>query len=1372
MSTLADLLNSVSEAFTGGSTNGKLPPSPQPAWQRAITNPVLGFAEKIVRGVAQEADTKSLTDAFTRINPITAPMRVVQDYQEGGVDKVVNNARTIAGDVAQIPTDIVAAVPGLWALAGLGTKKAFDYDLPGAQGAADATLAIKKFGEENIGEPIAGKKLNDSLLQGDGADVAGSWARLLGGATISAPFNLPKIATNIEAINKIGNAAIQTAEVLTPVIIAKNPSAALMGTSAGVAAGLGVGLEGALGSSDDPEQVKAKLDAFSKSAQDQAAEGIKEGKAIQAGFSTGDDLADAGLVIGLGAASIFAGYKSDLVRRAFTGLTKDETTQVPTGVILKEQGGYAPAPVDWAARKLIGDPHTTWERLSQGLSGAPRNKLARDQGDKFAADMDERYGASIDAKMRHTWDTGELPYSNIKIPAPNDLFTHVKNLDEVKMQDVVRRLNARQEINNRQSNAVADKTLGVKLQAPGTQVADTLFQGITRQRGWDDSKVAHHMSNVSTQDLYKIVNAPMDPAVKQAVDGYRAIMSKIPNYLHEQRGLTKKEAQAFMRQNPHYVANKLVEGKSHLSTNEVKPGQGLIDPGNPFEELPKYLDEVVRFVENNKTVRSFIRVLESKAAQGDTFAKSLIGRKDAKLHESKTASDKTVRYRDDYGVARDIEINDPVLRRALQGLGSPAQLMLLRGQMKTASNIARGFEAGAVGPLAAATGSIFGPTSAMYSMLAGTIYRDARHGAAGWIDKGLQELTKKVFPKDSYFHGAGMRGDPTIAADYAFRVAQGMQAMFAQRAARALKDSIITDGFLSKTLSPQVAQMYADKMSDVFKRSWVSKLQQDGQMGPASLMSVDYSKRYADTLAMLQSPKGVMAKSVAGIGSAYRTLEDVLHILSSAPAASLMAINKNNDAWRTKTLIRNFSGDPGKSGAFSAPAFQKLGKLTAASPWGNIYIQGLMRIGKAFKDDPVATSTGIATLIGMPTALATIHNATSGEYVDPATGKVENYSDYQFNKRSPDRQAGYLYIAKPGLPPEQGFEIPIEPVLGPFKYAAELMQGTRLGLLDGSLFQPGNENLRQALEEAVGKRNSFFGEGSTSRAVAQRSLVPPVPPVWAAGAAAMGVKLRSYGDTSPIPEGRDGGFTNSTAKNPNRSVLGFNEPAWAEEVIASIGADAGRVIYNTLMDSAQMLNEGKGERIVPNVAKKYSQRLGDSTKYVSGPLFESFQTVSPSLEAAGQASKSKLEGMKRLTEAYRDVTGPGGVPTGNMVGNNKRGSQPGPGEAPAVGDPNVMYLAQTIASVYPKLSSSYGGENSDLYTKRAQVANSTRYSPQEKRALMNAYAEQIITNNRRTLMHIQMIERNLSNQFGVQISLDKGIDLKRGMDQFKPLTNY
>lgn len=1365
MSSIAELLNSVSNALNGGRT--ELGPSPQPAWQQAITKPVIGFADKIVRGIAQEADPKSLVDAFTRINPVTAPVRMAQDFNEGGVKQVVDTTRAYAGQVAQIPTDIAAAVPGLWALAGLGTKKAFDYDLPGAQGAADATLAIKKFGEEQIGEPIAGRDLSESLLQGNGVDVAGSWMRLIGGAAINAPIALPRVATSIEAINKVSNTAINAAEILTPVLIAKKPSPGLIGANVGIAGTLATGLEGVLGSSNDPEQIKAKLDAFSKSAQDTATKELEEVKTVQAGL-TGDTTWDTAAIAGLVGVSLFAGYKSDAIYRATTGLLKGETTQVPRGVVFREQIGNRGAPIEWAGRKQLDDPHTVLERVGAVMKGKPFDKGARDAGDRFANSIDERHGAATNAKIEYTYETGEFPNSAIKIMPPNDFFTGVRNADDSVKAEASRYMNARHEIDTRQRIATEDKNINVSIKNPGTAQADTLFQSVVRMKGWDDSKVAHHMSDVSTADLYKIISGPISPEAKAIADQYRNMVSKVPQYLYEQKHITKQEMFDLMRQNPHYVATKLVDGQKHLSRENAKAGQGLLDPGSPLEEFPKYLDEVIRTVEGNKIRRSFLETTIKNADNGNPFAKSLLERRNAKLYESKTAGDRSVSYRDHNGVARDIEIADPIVRRALQNIDRPSQLMMHQGSMKWASGSARTFEAGAVGPIAASTGTIFGPIAALYASAVGPIMRNKRHGAAGWMDKAVQELTKKMFPKDSYFHGMGVRGDPTMLAEYPFRVAQGLWAMMAQRMGRALKDSVITGGLMSKHLSPATAQMWGDKLSEIYRRSYLAKLQQDGQLGPVSMTSIDPTKRFKDAQAMIANPTSIGGKAVAPFKSGFHLLEDILHVLSTAPAATLYSINKNNDAWRTNALIRNFSGDPAKSGAFSAPAFKALGKGVAATPWGNIFIQANLQMAKAFKDDPIATSVGAFNLIGIPTILATIHNATEDDYVDPVTGQVQSYSDYQFNKRAPDRQAGYIYFAHPGRPPEQGYEIPVEPALAPFKFGMELIAGSHLGLMDGTLFKPGNENFRQALAESVGKRQMSFGEGSVPSAILHRTFIPPVPPALGVPAAMMGVKLRSYGDVSPIPEGRNAGFNESKAKNPNRSVLGFSEPAQMEEIMAAIGADGARTIYNTLMDSAQFTNEGKSKEIPKYVAQKFSQRLGDTTKYASGSLFESFQSITPSLEAASQNVKSKMAGIKELTQAYRDVTEKGAL-VGNMIGNSKRGMAQGPGAGPALAkDPGTMLIAQTMAQVGPQLISTYQGENQDLYTARAQVANSTQYSPQQKRALMNVYGEQIITNNRRMLQHIQMIERNLSEQLGVRVTLDK-VDLNKGLDQFKPL---
>lgn len=1281
MSSIADLLNSVSSVFGGGTTSDTSAPPPP-------TQPVMPRWQRVLSATLPEAGAA----------------------------------------IASAPTD-------LYSLVDLGSRWLGGPALPGAEGAREISDSIRKPVRE-FSNKLAGETLSDNLLSGDPVQLLGAWSRLAVTAGATAPAGVgiaaanaaSKLKTGVKIIDAIGTGALKTVEAITPVVISKNPTPGLVATNVGVAGGLGAGLEAILGPTpmENPNESKAKLDAFSKGAQDSAAEGIKEVKAIQAGGAGGNGWEDAA-AFGLLGAALFGAYKRDVAYRALTGLDKGEVTQVPVGAIAREQLGDAAAPIDAMTRIHL---------KNQG------NKSAQEIADAFESRTSERHGASIDTKLQQTYEFGELPSSNIKITPLNDTLAKYRALTPQQQEAAIERLNVRHELDTRQRIANRD-IAGVSINAPGTTGADALFQGVVRNKHWDDSKVAYHMSDVSTADLYKRWNNPVDPAATAVADEYLATMRRIPQYLYEQRALTKKEMLDLQRQNPNYVATKLAEGRSHLGELDPKAGGGLSNPGNPFEELPKYFDEVVRFVEGNKIRREFLGTMIRAADAGDKFAKSLIGRKDMKLHDSAHAGDLNVRFRDFNGVARDVEVLDPVLRRALQNVGRPAALTLISGNHKFLSKSGRLFESAAVGPLAAATGSFFAPISAMYSMGIGTAMRDKRYGAAGWLDKAVQELTGGKI---------GVRGDIlTLAPDAAFRAAQGVSAVIAQRASRVLKDSVISDGYLSKVLGPQTAQVVGDALARHFKRSWVSELQTRGQLGPASLLTVDPAKRFADAEKMLKG-SGTFSQAGGLIG-------DILHAVSSAPAASLYAMNKNQAAWKTNKLVREFSGDPSKSGAFSSPVGKVVGNVAAATPWGNIFLQANMRLAKAFKDNPVATTTGIFNAVAVPAMLGTMNNASLGP----------EYSDYQYNVRTPDRQAGYIYVGIPGLPPEQGLEIPVDPLMRPFKHISELLTGAYFGLLDGSLFKPENEGARQALESAVGKRQLGFGEGSVPSSLIQQTIMPPVPPAIGAGAALMGVKMRSYADQNPIPQPRDRGFTEAGGRNPHRSFLGVQEYPQTEEVISALGADAGRAIYNLLMNGGQLVEEGKGQDLLKRSSQTISQRVGDSAKYASGPLFETFQAISPSTEAAGQAVKSKIEAIKKLNQAYNDLTDKG-APIGNMVGSTKRGYQQGLGQGPVqASDPAMMQLAETLSRVYPQLSKEYEGANKDLYNLRSKAASDSSLSPQMKRAVMNGYSETIIENNRKLLQRIELIENNLSRQFGVRIKLDN-INLNRGLDQFKPLT--
>jgi hypothetical protein len=448
---------------------------------------------------------------------------------------------------------------------------------------------------------------------------------------------------------------------------------------------------------------------------------------------------------------------------------------------------------------------------------------------------------------------------------------------------------------------------------------------------------------------------------------------------------------------------------------------------------------------------------------------------------------------------------------------------------------------------------------------------------------------------------------------------------------------------------------------------------------------------------------------------------------------------------------------------------QWLGAGVSATQFGNIFIQSNAKLLGSFLKDPIGTTSGVFNLVAVPTTGFILYTLAQDDYVDPVTGKKYSYIDYMLNVRPPDRAAASWYVPVPGKPPEQGHEFPVDPGLRIFKLGSELLTAQALGLFTGELDKPENANLKMAIQALAGRRYTGAGEGSQLNSIVNQSVMPPVIPIVGAISAYSGNKMRSYIDRQPIRENKQAGFTEAEGKNPHREFMGLHESAWGEELIASIGADSARFFYNVMADAVQMKQAGEsGGKIARNTVDRYSQKVGDSTKYISGPLFDSFQAISPSTETSAIAAKSRLDTFQKIQEAYQAVTEKGAA-AGNFIGAPKRGYTQGLGQAPVPAvDQDMMQLAATVSRFYPKLSQEFLGANKDLFALRGQVANSTQFSPQQKRALMNGYAEQIIDHNRTFLNRLQLIESNLSTYFGRDIKLDK-IDLNKGIDQFKPL---
>ena len=122
---------------------------------------------------------------------------------------------------------------------------------------------------------------------------------------------------------------------------------------------------------------------------------------------------------------------------------------------------------------------------------------------------------------------------------------------------------------------------------------------------------------------------------------------------------------------------------------------------------------------------------------------------------------------------RTTEVNDIVLRDALNGVANPSMLQLQMGKLAV---LTKYYESGAVGPLSLFNSTFFAPKSALYSMTAGTMLPSLR--------RALQRVYLDRFAQDTF--GIRLPGDLSGLAGLPYHALKNVGEMLVDRGARAL----------------------------------------------------------------------------------------------------------------------------------------------------------------------------------------------------------------------------------------------------------------------------------------------------------------------------------------------------------------------------------------------------------------------------------------------------------------------------------------------------------------------------------------------------------------------------------------------------------
>lgn len=547
----------------------------------------------------------------------------------------------------------------------------------------------------------------------------------------------------------------------------------------------------------------------------------------------------------------------------------------------------------------------------------------------------------------------------------------------------------------------------------------------------DDAKIAiannvpgNHAVNIAQKTAEAARLAAANPQIVFFKQAYETAMAGIRT-MFEGNMLDTKKVQWLSANRPNYVPIDIspVDESAGLFTRlrqaqragEMSPEDwflqkresvGDYDPkirADPFVVLQSYTEHALNLVMKNETRRAIVDSLMNSSYGKDTI-RAVDNAKDnveANLHriiEFYKDGEKQ-RYFTSSLVAG-IAKFDPYV----------AKYPILYG-------VKRGLEKTTTGAITLATGA-FAPTSAMRDAIAALVFKPPQlKTGAGPISVAL------AIPKQFWI---------TAKRDFAARLQAGLDS----------GNSIIPDWLWDA----QGRQQFADKLSTQYTNSLYHALNEHGGFDASiNKANLDYArstlgelKRSVSQANFWQNPIFTNVVMRFGVDGAKIVIDGMidLHnaIMDSSRYATAEKLVKKgvqiDDAARSAKKI---SGDTSRTGrVYDAEgkailpdavdqgalnvALKPIGAITEllreSAPYYNPTIQGFRTLVNGFQTDPLGTMLRAQMYVGLPAQVALAWNEMLGK----------EYNDYAMSQRSADDVAKSIYVAVPGLPPEQGME--------------------------------------------------------------------------------------------------------------------------------------------------------------------------------------------------------------------------------------------------------------------------------------------------------------------------------------------------------------
>lgn len=1344
---------------------------------------------------------------------------------------LLDSIRTVGGHVAAGLVDIPAlparlyklaneavkvippVMPIIGPIAALGRATMDDGKLPGYQAADTFDTDVTEFAHR-VGSDVAGRELKPGLLSNDpavttadrigtGASILTNMIPITGGPIKRGMEAVQQIKTGIKYVDDAVPAVAEAASFLSPLVPTSSPKA-IIAANAVIGGGLVGGadiIENNLRPNE--QEVFQSADKFivqMEQASEAANEQIRTGvDAAVDGVGKGFDAKKE--MDGFRAASEFALDSPEPIKPVLAGFDFGEYQNAAlavAGLTLAGAGAYKMRAAihnkaleyingkefgSIASKDAVSKPNATnlsaWDSFRAQTTDSSIPLQRESANPEKIRGLSEQQAVASNVHFSTLHSEGVFAGgSNVKFARPLaetvEDFKVTLGSDPAKKQLYIDTANALAERDNRVTAWLESGTRptlsGKKISVDDPIAVNEYSSWLVREKAKVKPNPATYSDDIAKiegqhafntfdpangivktfKDLSGDIRKGMtDPDIARLINSYKDVTRQSLRYMLEQKAITKKEFVDLARYHPNYFPVR-VEGK-HMSPLDLSSIGGRLHRGDPISELFPFIEETVRSVANTKLKTAFVEDVLSRAKAGDKRAQELIGRTDLRVDQiNKHNQDKLTIWRDKNGNPHVIEFRDPLVRHALSGNAGTAAIRMTEGAMKVFAMPARVTEALNTGPLTAFVGSAFAPIGAAYGTGAVLINRPAGT-AAGLIDKMFQDISKATTGK-----AIGFRGDPTFIAQVGGQMVAGVTAILAKNAAGAIENAM-KSSWMAGTASNATLDTLAKSMSNFYKASTIHAMEQRGLYGGATPTVT----RTAPTMKELENALSPSVLASEGWKNTRNFVHDILGAIGNAPQAAFYKQNVGRmPIGNLTTRTRNVLGDPTKSGLATSGVGKFGVGMTTVTPWGNVAVQSIVALAESARRNPAGTAMAITNTIAIPSILITNYNASLGP----------EYVKYQFMTRTPDQASGSHYVGIPGLPPEQGLEIPVDQPMRPFKVLTDILYGFQTGLADGSLFKPENELMKESFLDAM-KTRYYSGPMSNAMSSAVGQVLPPLPSMLNVANAALGFDQigRNYVDApTSITPVKGAGATDSTSKTVDNKWFGMNVSAEFEAVFNSIGGQVARAISETLTSAFGGAEQGltKGD-MLSDAEERFGMRVDKSTRMLSG-LWGNVTTISPSQEATSRSLQEQKEGLKKLeaaSEKLRSAFNNGET----LTGAKSRGfdALTGPGPV-AFKDQEMRELAWNAQYFMNRYNVQYAGKIKSLYEERNSALSSEKLNPRLKQKVVNGISQEIIAVNEKALSAVEQWKWNMSKKFNRDIDLRK-IELDLPITQFKPL---